>query len=730
MKVRVAVSGTIGKTVVIDTDPPKIGTNLQLPDGSIPTLEELKTALGISAPAAPTAGAHRLLSGLALGNDHPQYVLRSILTTDGDIFIRSAGAVARLGASVNGYVLTLVGGLPAWRLPPVQPGPQGEEGMPGDDGAPGPAGPAGARGPMGPPGLDGADGSDGDPGVPGPAGATGATGPAGASGSGGGSIVFVDDRNDWDDTPIVPYTAVLSQYNRWGARQIFSGGTGTGFGAGADIRITNVDRPQLAFRETQAGANQKNWSIWPRSGVMNFAVQDDAESTSQNYLEINWSGSSIGTMTYGQQSGEQTSHLFYGSVYRLHGAAASTFSAGGWCTLTAAATVGNGIYYDFTVNGATISYLKTTATGMDLNTYTAIPLRLGTGVSGTGGTRLTISSTGALTIAAPEGSGTALTINTPNAAAMIGVALASAAAQTVILTAGTGSTTGAMMHKLTTTGGTYYLGADNSAGSAILDTAYAFVMNVDSARSILFGTNNIKRMGIASTGEITMYAPTSGETLNVNAVAGSTAIRGNGQYMFAGVDDASTGTFYVQRHSTTGWLLGIGTNTSTSSGTNSRTIIVANGISTAILELNISGTRKTYLYCDGTDSTLLAAGNLRLGAGAATLVSGVITADGSGNLTAVSDERVKRNIRPFRTGLKAVMKVRPILYGYTKASGLDQSHDNYAGFSAQNVRKVIREAVGKDSRGLYTFNDRPVLAALVNAVQELAARVRELEAKP
>jgi hypothetical protein len=58
---------------------------------------------------------HGLLGGLA-DDDHTQYVLRSILTTNGDLFVRLAGVVDRLGvgASPDGYVLTLASGLPSW----------------------------------------------------------------------------------------------------------------------------------------------------------------------------------------------------------------------------------------------------------------------------------------------------------------------------------------------------------------------------------------------------------------------------------------------------------------------------------------------------------------------------------------------------------------------------------------------------------------------------------------
>lgn len=56
---------------------------------------------------------HGALSGLS-DDDHTQYVLRSILTTNGDIFTRTAGAIARLGVGAANQLLGVSGGLPAW----------------------------------------------------------------------------------------------------------------------------------------------------------------------------------------------------------------------------------------------------------------------------------------------------------------------------------------------------------------------------------------------------------------------------------------------------------------------------------------------------------------------------------------------------------------------------------------------------------------------------------------
>ena len=80
------------------------------------------------------------------------------------------------------------------------------------------------------------------------------------------------------------------------------------------------------------------------------------------------------------------------------------------------------------------------------------------------------------------------------------------------------------------------------------------------------------------------------------------------------------------------------------------------------------------------------------------------------------------NAAPLVRGLADVLKLRPILHGYTVESGLDQTKDDYAGFSAQNVQSVMPEAVGQMADGMLTLNDRAILAAVVNAIHELERR--------
>lgn len=56
---------------------------------------------------------HGAIGGLS-DDDHPQYVLRSTLTANGDLFTRTAGVVARLAVGGANTLLGVSGGLPAW----------------------------------------------------------------------------------------------------------------------------------------------------------------------------------------------------------------------------------------------------------------------------------------------------------------------------------------------------------------------------------------------------------------------------------------------------------------------------------------------------------------------------------------------------------------------------------------------------------------------------------------
>lgn len=108
--------------------------------------------------------------------------------------------------------------------------------------------------------------------------------------------------------------------------------------------------------------------------------------------------------------------------------------------------------------------------------------------------------------------------------------------------------------------------------------------------------------------------------------------------------------------------------------------------------------------------------------------AGTITSDASGNLTSVSDARLKDIQGPFKRGLLDILKITPIVYRWNKVSGMDQAN-LYAGFSAQDVQKAIPEATIKNRDGYYSFQDRAVLAAAVNAIKDLSAKMDKLDSR-
>ena len=110
--------------------------------------------------------------------------------------------------------------------------------------------------------------------------------------------------------------------------------------------------------------------------------------------------------------------------------------------------------------------------------------------------------------------------------------------------------------------------------------------------------------------------------------------------------------------------------------------------------------------------------------------AGTATFDASGNITSTpSDERLKIIHGRYEPGLAEICKVRPIRYHWLPESKLDTVHE-YAGFSAQNIRDTIGPlAIGQNADGMLSLQQHVILAAAINAIQELSSRNDALEAR-
>jgi len=139
----------------------------------------------------------------------------------------------------------------------------------------------------------------------------------------------------------------------------------------------------------------------------------------------------------------------------------------------------------------------------------------------------------------------------------------------------------------------------------------------------------------------------------------------------------------------------------------------------------IRNSQKVIMSADGgvTGQLVMStAGALKLGSYGA----GTLTTDASGNVTATSDITLKKNIKPFKAGLAEVLRLNPIMYSWNEKSG-NETKGTYAGFSAQNVKAAIPFATGVMPDGTLTLQDRAIMAAMVNAIQELSAEVDKLK---
>lgn len=108
--------------------------------------------------------------------------------------------------------------------------------------------------------------------------------------------------------------------------------------------------------------------------------------------------------------------------------------------------------------------------------------------------------------------------------------------------------------------------------------------------------------------------------------------------------------------------------------------------------------------------------------------AGTATFDASGNISSSSDIRLKNVQGRYTAGLAAIMKLHPITYKWNEKSHLE-TKNIYAGFSAQNVKASIPYGTGEAPDGMLSLQDRAIMAALVNAVKELNAKVEKLEAE-
>jgi hypothetical protein len=140
----------------------------------------------------------------------------------------------------------------------------------------------------------------------------------------------------------------------------------------------------------------------------------------------------------------------------------------------------------------------------------------------------------------------------------------------------------------------------------------------------------------------------------------------------------------------------------------------------------------------GTAKNLTVFGNLTMGTtGAPKLLTVNGNINYTGTLTDTSDKRLKKDVRPYKEGLKKIVALEPVNFKFNGLGGTVDDNRDRIGLIAQDVHKVFPELVHPQLRQLnpgdssetkiLTVDFQSLTFIIINAIKELSARIDKLE---
>ena len=109
------------------------------------------------------------------------------------------------------------------------------------------------------------------------------------------------------------------------------------------------------------------------------------------------------------------------------------------------------------------------------------------------------------------------------------------------------------------------------------------------------------------------------------------------------------------------------------------------------------------------------------------VVNGNIRA--TGTVTQNSDINLKKDIVKIDGALNKLSQIKGVTYKWKKPENHGDDETEQLGVIAQDVEKVFPQAVSTDPNGIKSVSYGDMVAPLIEAIKELTARVKELEAK-
>lgn len=261
--------------------------------------------------------------------------------------------------------------------------------------------------------------------------------------------------------------------------------------------------------------------------------------------------------------------------------------------------------------------------------------------------------------------------------------------------------------------------ATNGSGNVVLTTNASITgTTLTNAAAVRIGTSS---------------ALSGAEALSVFAAASTdgvvSKVTTNTQFNYVGQNSSGVETFTVDG-------IGVVTGASFKAGT---VLVDSNGTAGAFY---FKQSPLTQLFGDSTQLSATVGGiSLWLGQTSTFTIQNGITpqAYGTTTFTNISDDRVKKNAQPYTLSVAALNQLRPVTYEFNGKYGTSDNGKVYVGLIAQEVEQTsMSNMVGPwvytdPQTGIVTdllsLNTSEIVFTLINAVKELDARVKALEAK-
>lgn len=329
--------------------------------------------------------------------------------------------------------------------------------------------------------------------------------------------------------------------------------------------------------------------------------------------------------------------------------------------------------------------------------------------------RMTIASTGAITIASPD-SGVGLTVSGGGATVTSG---------DVTITSGNLAITAAT---------TSSVGQITQAGSAIFHTYGAHNVYIGETSGNYTQTGNGGNVGL---GQLTLNAITTGEgdlaigrnSLKVLTTGNNNCFLGaeSGRAKTTGDHDVGMGTYALYQLTTGADNVAVGYQAGKNYTSSESGNIVLGQVAGTTAESNVMR-----LGNDGSISPTTAATYIR-GVSGVTVTGTAVLCSTAGQLgTVASSERFKENIQEMGSSSDKIMNLRPVTFNFKDGKGpfgdTSGSKTKQYGLIAEEVDKVMPDLVVYDDEKLpfsVKYHDLPAL--LLNEIQKLSKRIEFLE---